>query len=231
MKIQDLLESPESKNFGHLVNASNKAFAGLSYEAKNVLDEWESNNWDRGRLNQSHSEGSGVIEEINSAFKPVRELMHKLFGDTIKLHRGQRHFKADKLSKNRQLFSFSFDENVAKAFAHGTIKHKVHDLAAIKKAVADYERTGFATFAGKKYKRIPDNPKYYWIYDRNNNIITDGDNLERELMRTRDSQLLNKQEDESQGEVHSLDVPIDKIVWLSNRLGSKEFIVALNPLA
>ena len=230
MKIQDLLESKESKNFGHLVNASIKAYDSLSYDAKRALDEWESNNWDRGRLVKSHSEGTGVIDEINTAFEPVRKLMHRLFGDTIKIHRGQRHFKPDQLSKDRNLFSFSFDENVARAFAHGRIKHKVDSIEDIKKAVATYERTGFVSFGNKKYKRIPETPQYFWIYDRNNNVITDGDNLEELLMDNRKHQLMNKQEDEAKGEVHSIDVPIDKIVWLSNRLGSKEFIAALNPI-
>lgn len=235
MHITDIIslyeyQTPETRNFGQLVNMSNKAFDSLSDDAKWALDEWETGGWDVGKLNKAYNDSSSVIKEIQAAFAPVRAKMHELFGDTIKLHRGQRHFSDDELSKNRDLFSFSFDENVAQRFAQGRLS-KVPSEEDIQKAVQQYERTGFVAFGNKKYKRNSEYPQYFNIYDKHNNFITDGDDLEDLLISDRQDAIDYNKSRESRGDVYTIDVPIDKIVWLTNRLNSKEFIVALNPLS
>ena len=231
MKLSDLTESAESKNFGKLVNASHKAYDTLSYQAQSVLTEWESANWDTGSLSQSHASNNEVMQEISQAFAPVRALMHQLFGETIRLHRGQRAVTPDRMTPNRQLFSFTFSEKVAKDFVFGT--HKFRDIPSIediKAAVKQYERLGFVTFDGSKYKKSKEYPGYFNIYDSRNNHITDGKDLEEWLMRTRSQNIESQDERKAGGQVHTIDVPIDKIIWITNRLNSKEFIVALNPL-
>lgn len=238
MRLQDIIplyefQSPATRDFAKLVNMSNKAYRALSYEARMALDEWETANWDRGRLNASHREQGDIIKEINTAFAPIRTKMRELFGDTIKLHRGQRHFSDEEMSTNRELFSFSFDENVAKAFAHGKPSPDPASVEEIQKAVEQYKRTGFVKFGSRKYKRSKEYPGYFDIYYNNNTVEAYGnsdDELEDRLMRSREYALEYRAEREAKGDVYTIDVPVDKIVWLTNRLNSKEFIVALNPL-
>lgn len=238
MRLHDIkplyeYQSPETRDFGILVNMSRKAYNALSYEAQYALSEWETANWDVGRLNDSHQKGTDIIKEINAAFAPIRAKMRELFGDTIKLHRGQRHFSDDEMSTSRELFSFSFDENVAKSFAHGKAVPPPPTKEEVDKAVAQYQRTGFVKFGSRKYKRSREYPGYYDIYYTNNTLESDGhleDDLADRLHNYRKYLEEYRDKRESQGDVHTIDVPVDKIVWLTNRLNSKEFIVALNPL-
>jgi hypothetical protein len=241
MKLSDLIpifESVETKKLGQLINASKKAYASLPDEAKRAVREWETANWDEGKLSDAYRNKNELLKTINDAFAPVKQKMHQLFGDTITLHRGQRtlapkgevrDFTGD-FNEDKVLFSFSFDENVARDFAHGRHRYNIPSDDEIKRAVAQYNKTGYVQFGGKHYKRLKDYPNYFGIYDRYRRYITDGDNLEELLMGYKGQNERNKEEAESKGSVKTVEVPIDKILWITNNLGSKEFIVALNPL-
>lgn len=241
MKLSDLIplfESAETKKLGQLIAISKKAYQSLPEDAQRAIREWETAMWDEGDLSNAYRNKSELLNVIAKAFQPVKEKMHELFGDTILLHRGQRTL-ADKgkirndtgdFNEKKVLFSFSFDENVAKSFAYGRHQYNVPSEEDIKKAVQQYERTGYVKFGNKHYKRMKDNPKYYGVYNSNRNFITDGDDLEYDLMSNREILLGYQKDNESNGSVKSIEVPIDKIVWLTNNLNSKEFIVALNPL-
>ena len=234
MRIHDiipLLESTESRKLGHVINAANKAKKSLSYDAAKAIEDWQYANWDRSKMQQSYSDKDGLFHEIKLAFDPVKEILHKMFGDTITLHRGQRNFKDSEMTPNRQLFSFSFDEQVAKDFAYGKLD-KESSADDIDAAVQQYERTGFTTFRGQKFKKS-NHPKYYNIYDRHNNFVTDGvvADLRKDLEEIASHATSYNDDRRSKGSVHTVEVPIDKIFWVTNDLNSKEFIVALNPLA
>lgn len=233
MRIDELiplLESPESQKLGHVINAANKASKSLSYDAKKAIEDWQYANWDRSKMQQSYHDKDGLFHEIQQAFEPVKSVLKQLFGDTIRLHRGQRHIKDEDKSQNRPLFSFSFDEQVAKDFAHGKLD-KESSEEDIDAAVKQFERTGFTTFRGQKFKKT-DNPKYYNIYDRRNDFVTDGvvAQLRDDLAKIAQHATSYNDERRARGSVHTIDVPIDKIFWVTNDLNSKEFIVALNPL-
>lgn len=241
MKLHDLiplLESAETKKLGQLISLSKKAYKTLPYEAQQAIKSWETSMWDEGELSNAFRNKNELLTTINKAFMPVKQKMHELFGDTILLHRGQRTLApkgeivndTGDFNENKVLFSFSFDENVAKDFAHGNYQYHIPSEAEIKKAVEQYNRTGYVKFGNKHYKRLKDSPEYFGVYNSNRNYITDGDDLENLLMSNRALQMEYKEENESQGSVKSIEVPIDKILWLTNNLNSKEFIVALNPL-
>lgn len=241
MKLSDLIpifESVESKKLGQLINASKKAFDSLPYPAQRAVHEWESANWDEGDLSNAFRNKNELLQTINKAFAPVKQKMHELFGDTITLHRGQRtlapkgeirDFTGD-FNEKKVLFSFSFDENVAKDFAYGRHRYNIPSDDEIKRAVDQYEKTGYVQFGGKHYKRLKDHPDFFGIYDKYRRKVGEDDNLEDLLMGYKGQNERNKEEAESKGSVKTVEVPIDKILWVTNNLGSKEFIVALNPL-
>lgn len=234
MKIQQLLERferPENKSFGQFVNLANKATATLSWEARHAIEGWEISNWLTGALAKGYRNNDAIIQEINRAFEPCRAKLRELFGDTIRLYRGQRKHSPDpELEKDRQLYSYTFDGDIASDFAYGTAHRKlaIPSVEDIKKAVGEYNRTGFVKFGRHKYKRIQGS-KYYNIYDVRNNFITDGDNLEKSLMDDRARSIEYDEEDRQKADVYTVDVPVDKIVWFTNRAKSKEFIVAMSP--
>lgn len=238
MKLSDIVplfeyQTPESRALGQLINLSNKAFDQLSDEAKDAIREWELANWDVGKLVKGYESNSELIQEIKAAFAPIREQIRKYFGDTITLYRGQRNISKDQMSKNRQLYSFSFFEEIAKQFAHGKTINNIPSESEIDKAVEQFNRTGFVQFQGKKYKRSQEYPESFDIYDKRNDLVAAGfysSELKDHLMSDRQNSIDFNKSKESKGNVHKIEVPIDKILWLTNNANSKEFIVALNPL-
>jgi hypothetical protein len=96
--------------------------------------------------------------------------------------------------------------------------------AEIDKLVDQYNRTGYVKVDGVQYMRVKDNPKYYWIY-RGREQITDGDDLRDELIGNRDWRQSRKDKRDKGGQVIAKDIDIDKIVWITNELNDKEFIV------
>jgi hypothetical protein len=241
MKIQDIItESPillerihQGKEFAQVVAASKRAFNSLDHDCQSFISEWETANWDRGKLEAAFKGKSGFCyDEIVKAFAPVKALLHQIFGDTITLHRGQRNYSEDKLNMDRTLFSWTFDERVAKDFAGQGSRnlYNIPKVEDIEKAVARYERTGFTTFGRYKYKKSQEYPDYYYIYDKDNNMITDGDDLRKQLMRDREGRIHDNEVQKKRGEVKTFEIPIDDIAWITNNLNSKEFITHINPL-
>lgn len=235
MRIESIVplfefKTDESRKLGHVINAAKKAVNSLSYDARRAVKEWQSSNWDTGTLQRSHINKDEIFQEIEAAFAPVKATLKAMFGDTIRLHRGQRTFKDGEYSSDeRPLFSFSFDEQVAKDFAHGKLDRE-SSQEEIDDAVERYERTGFTTFRGKKFKKNTTYPNFFDIYDKRNNYITDGDDIRKTLTSMAADATDYNSERRERGKVYTIDVPIDKIFWVTNDLGSKEFIVALNPL-
>lgn len=227
---QFLLEKREKDyKFAEVVNASIKAYGKLPDDCKRFIDEWETSNWSKGELEQAFKEHSLCYGEIVKAFHPVKTLLKDQFGDSIRLFRGTKNNR-NSSDNDRMLFSWTYDENLAKEFAYGV--GKFHDIPSdedIEQAVQQYEQTGFVKFGNYKYKRLSDNPKYFGIYSKNNRFITDSDDLRKTLLRNRKTDKESNDDRLNKGTVHLTDVNIDDIVWITNRLGSKEFIVLLNP--
>jgi hypothetical protein len=138
--------------------------------------------------------------------------------------------------KNRNLESWTSDIRVAEYFAglrqRQTSKerqlYKIPSLEEVDKAVRQYERTGFLKFGNQYFLRNKENPEYYNIYDRNKDYVTDGNDIRRHIKSNiKWSEEINT---ERLGKAKVLAEPIDKnkIVWITNNLNSKEYIVRAN---
>jgi hypothetical protein len=131
------------------------------------------------------------------------------------------------------LESWTDDKKVAEGFAGlrgpkgkgGHFIYKVFTDTEIKKAVDQYNKTGFVAFNKKKYSRYTEDPKYFNIWDMGNNHLTVSDDIEHWLKSDNDeAKELNAQK-LAKVQVLEENINTKDIIWITNKLGSKEFIV------
>lgn len=215
------------------INLARRAHASLSPEAQSVIDAWESMNWIGGPLEQSVLSGDGIAQEIEAAFAPVRAALPA----RVRLYRGYVPDEAWTSWQRKHLESWTTDRRVAEHFAglrarqdsHNNLLYDVPTDAEIQQAVGQYERTGYVQFGGKYYMRNREHPQYYNIYDRRREFVTDGDDLLASLKS--DQAWMQKLNDErqSRSRLEERDIPREDIVWITNKLNSKEYIVRVQP--
>lgn len=219
------------KQFGTLGGMAKRAHASLSVRARDAVDSWNVN-WSTGELERAFQKNDAIAAEIRAAFAPVREKLRSMYGDTVPLWRGEKTSGGDS-DPGRKLFSWTPLPKLAEGFAvnslHG-IPEPITD-EQIARAVERYNQTGFVTFGNRKYKRNPSAPEYYDIYDRDNQMITDGDDLEASLRDDQESRAELIARLKEGGEVYAADVPVDSIVWIPTgaNLHQPEFIAMHNP--
>ena len=210
-----------------------KAYASLSYEARDAINSWESSNWIGGPLEKHIVTNDSIAQEIAQAFQPVRD---SIPGNSVKLYRGirSREEEHNRHLKHRVLESWTSDRRVAEYFAdlrtdqdgNGDSKfYNIPSINDIRKAINQYKTKGYVKFANRYYMRNKEHPQYYNIYDRYKNFITDGDNIERELMDLyNDAKDYNKEINEK-GQVIERNINKNQIIWITNNLNSKEYII------
>lgn len=203
-----------------------KLFASLSQEAQDALSAWEWSNWDQGDLSKAFENNSDIAQEIITVFEPVRDAMRIKYGNTILLYRGINQYERP-IRSSRQLFSWTSSRDIARHFAGEDRRYdhlKPIPDNAVEQAIANFRRRGFVTFINHKYMTNKHNPKYYEIYDRHGQHITDGDDIERELWDEQNSYnaAISKK---SSGRVVSREVPVDNIVWVLMGGNANEYIV------
>lgn len=141
---------------------------------------------------------------------------------------------------NSVLTSWTIDRNVAEYFAglrySGPTVHKqfkglsklfkVHTDKQIDDAVAFYDKNGWVKFGGYSYIRSKSNPRYYNIY-RGKEFQTDGDHGKLgDALRYEQSQSIELNQPKlHNAKILSQQIDIDRIVWITNRLNCREFIV------
>lgn len=220
-----------SKTFGSVVGLAKHAYDGLSGAAKDAVDSWNVN-WSTGQLERAFQNDSDMAKEIERAFKPVREKLRAIYGDTVPLYRGEKANHGES-EPGRQLFSWSPLFKLAQSFAMDSLNGIPKAIAeeSIERAVDQYERTGFVSFGGKKYKRSKDDPEIYNIYDDRNGFITDGDDLSESLRSSKDWRDELIAEMKATGDVYAAEVPVDDLVWipLGGNLSQPEIIARYNP--
>lgn len=220
-----------SKVFGSVAGMAKRAHEGLSQAAKSAVDSWNVN-WTSGRLERAFQAGDDVAREIDAAFKPIRDKLRSIYGDTVPMYRGETANGSDS-GPERKLFSWSPLFDLARNFAANSYQGIPDPISDedIARTVEQYNRTGFATFGGKKFKRNKDAPDYFDIYDRHNEMITDGDDLE-ELLRDDQKWRAERIADlKERGHVYRADVPVDSLVWIPTgaNLRQPEIISMYNP--
>lgn len=183
------------------------------------------------RLEDAYSDrpsprGLQVRKEIDDAFKPIKQKLRQLHGNTIRLYRHQEDLGDD--IQTRNVLSWTSRDKVAQFFAG--INHAVEPIAdkTIRKIVDTYNKTGKAQFGKYEFERDEDYPDSYIIsYDGEE--LTDGDDLEeflRDKQKERNEQIA-KQEKMKERIVQK-DVNIDDIIWITDRANQAEFIIKNN---
>lgn len=227
MLIRELLVESQA------INQARKAYAQLSPEAKSAIDSWEAMNWIGGPLEQSVLAGDDIAQEIEAAFASVRAALPA----RVRLYRGYVPDEAWTSWQRKHLESWTSDRRVAEHFAglrarqdsRNSLLYDVPSDEEIKRAVDQYERRGYVKFGNKYYMRSRENPRYYNIYDRRREFVTDGDNLMASLKS--DQEWMQKLNDErtQRSRLIERDIAREDIVWITNNLGSKEYIVRVQP--
>jgi hypothetical protein len=224
MRIIEILT--ESKT----ISLAMKAYASLSSAARYAIDSWEVANLQSGSLARHIEDNDDIAREVETAFKPVRD---SIPGDTIMLYRGIQKIGNNDDWKNRKLESWTSDKRVAEYFAglryRQTAKErhlfKILSSDEIDDIVKKYERTGFVRFNNYYYLRNKENPKYYDIYDKDKQYITDGDNLRQDIEDEMSWRKEYNAEKLEKAQVFAEPIDKNKIVWITNNLNLKEFIV------
>ena len=182
--------------------------------------------------------GLEIRRQLDAAFAPVRAELRARFGDHITLYRGQGEISKD--ASPRTTLSWTSDPRVAAWFAGidpRVMKIKPITDDEIRAALETYAKTGKVKFQGKTYVRTEtptDDPNadefYYDIYDRDGEMLTDGDDLEQQF---RDEQewhreLIDKRNKKLE-KVVKAEIPIDDIIWITDCAGQSEFILHNRP--
>lgn len=212
-----------------------KLFGTLSSHAQSYLNHWEMVNWDKGDLSVSFESNDPIAQEIYQKFEPVRDMIRRREGDHITLFRGIIDDENRPLRAGRQLFSWTSSRHMAEVFAGKDLRDSKRSLRPIsdqdvQAALQRYENKGFTTFYNKKYIRNKQAPQYYNIYDRHNQYVTDGDNLERELNHVQDyvNDAIKKMH-EYEGRVVEKSIPVEDIIWVLMGGNANEYIVKGHP--
>ena len=229
MRFNEILS--ESKQ----IALAKKAYAMLSIDAKDAISSWESSNWIGGPLEKHIIANDKIAQEIHTAFQPVRD---SIPGESVKLFRGiqPREQEHDVHLANRVLESWTSERVVAEYFAglrtdqtkqgHSTVI-KVPSVDEVEKAIAQYNAKGYTRFANHYFMKNKENPRYYNIYDRNKQFVTDGDNIDKDL-RYWYEDYLDSNDDAEKGRVLEEYVNKNRIVWITNNLNSKEYIIRVD---
>lgn len=225
------------------------AFVGVPHDA--ITKGYSFGIMQSKRLEDAYSsspspQGAEIRQQLENAFAPVKAVLKKKFGDTITLYRGQGELTQN--NPQRSTLSWTSDPRVAAWFAGidpRLMKLKPITDDKIQTALKTYYDTGEVVFLGKKYVRtdvavgsLPLYPSlypsknefYYDIFDRDGEHLTDGDNLEADFKSEQSyrQEIINKR-DGLLKKVVKAEIPIDDIIWITDRAGQSEFILHNKP--
>jgi len=214
------------------ISLSKKAWDKLSSEAQQAIISWEASNWVGGTLEKHIKANDSVAKEIKQVMKPI---LDSIKGDTVTLYRGA---TKEIMDEPRFLQSWTSSEKVAKHFA-GLSSSQTKDIPLtyptytqkeIDDVVEKFNKTGYVKFDNQYFIVDKKNPKYYNIYDKERNLVTDSETsefrnnitssyderIDLNNKRTKDKVVLKRTFDKN------------KIIWISNNLDSKEYIVKVD---
>lgn len=229
------------------INLAMKAYKTLSPAAKEAIDGYESYNWHSGELSKSVRVNGVILGEILDAFEPVKQYLKSRHGTHITLYRGvnsKGHEAGDPYAKDRVLTSWTSDKRVAGTFAglnrmkytdKGRNDHRGSWRSSLSKVLPDskvqeiidnFNKRGYASDGYYKWVVSKEDPQYYWIWARNEKL-TDG--YTKDFAKDRWQENNERKEENDEKLVHrrviEKKIPIDDIIWLTNNLSSKEYIV------
>jgi len=174
------------------------------------------------------------FQDLVKAFEPVKILIQRQFGNSIKLFRSERTAKLNPADKNgRTLLSYTSDPHFAEVHAAGyRIKTlEIPTEADGKKAIADFLRDGEVTInwpgVGKKKIVIdPEGDDKTWANVMDGEEVEFGDLIQDIIgPYIKDAQEWQARTKKSLDDIVVEEVSIDDIIWASNRAYQSEFIV------
>lgn len=173
-----------------------------------------------------------TAEQIEAAFKPIRENLRAKFGDTITLYRAQK--LEGEPSRQRYALSWTSNPKVSESFAG--VREVREDFS--EKDIADAEETFDKTgrFEIRKgywleKKTDPEHGDYIAIMDRSvGGEVTDTPSVRAFLEGlNQDRQASRRINDKKASRIRKEDIPLDDVVWVTDRGGQMEFIVRTSP--
>lgn len=234
MKLLDLFEREQSK-WGTIFNAALKAKASLSPAATSAMEHWLTINWTRSQIATDYKAGkTGVFAEVYDKFEPVRQELRRVYGDTVPLFRGIRNAHdggANYDTSDNRLYSWSFDRGVAAEYANNyqkVVNYKPLTPQEINQLVAQFNRTGYLAYNGKKYKRNASDPEMYDIYDNSRGHITSNDDIRQDIEDDEEHRRETMERQQNMGRVSAKQIPVNDIVYVSVD-SAKEVVVAGHP--
>jgi hypothetical protein len=179
----------------------------------------------------SPSERGLVIKsQIENTFGPVREKLRSIYGDKIRLYRGQGDIRAG--SPARNVLSWTLNKDVAADFVGASEPEVVLNESQIDSHLAKLAESG-ETRIGNTIFRLDKNGDINEIAAANDyggeELITSYSN-DVELKDTlkslfKDAEDRNKENEKKLSKVISRDVNLNDVVWVTDRANQKEFIV------
>lgn len=163
-------------------------------------------------------------QQLDQMAAPVRDILRKAYGDTITVYRGEGGGNPS-TGRAGNLMSYTTDPQVAERFAGAQTKAMPlisdAEIAAAEKQLA---AAGEVTIGGKTYRQKPGS-EYVDIYDRDGHFVTDTDSLRSDLGSLNEWRSgLNTDRDAALQKVRAVQIPVDQVVWATDRFGQKEII-------
>ncbi|MFA5490053.1 MAG: hypothetical protein WC284_12670 [Candidimonas sp.] len=242
MRIYDLLEYQiEDLNIDSLIKSAEQKIHGT--EIGNAIDAWVGgphNSIDIGveygfmRANflenifsDNNPKNIKLKKQLEQAFRPIKDQLRKQVGNYIRLYRGQREIeKTASAQEKRVLLSWTSNPYVGLSFTSARRFMKQVSPEEVEKAIEEYNRTGKTKIFGQTYIRDEENPEYFDIYNDDGHV-TGSDKIEEWLWDIYQEKIdWNEEQNEKiSKELISMEIPIEEIVWITNRFNQHEFIV------
>lgn len=167
-------------------------------------------------------------QEVHAAGEPIRQALRKHHGDVITAYRGEpKNPGVQSTGRKNILHSYTTDKRVAARFAGApSYRRKVYSDEEINHHQREYDTHGSTTLSnGRSYRRDPE-----WgsvdMFDKHGNHITDTPSVRYDMESDRDdAREHNSLHDEALGRVKEVKIPVDQVVWATNRANQKELIV------
>lgn len=170
-----------------------------------------------------------VREQIEAAAAPMRQALKEQHGDTLRLYRVQEPVAPG--SEPRALLSMTSDPKFAQSYAGARDVPAPYSEAQIRAAEKKLAESGEVQIDRHTLRPNPENPKYLDIYDRNGEYVTDTDSVRAFIDDENGWRAADERaRDKKSSRILEYDVPVDEVVWFTNRFGQNEFIVK-NPKA
>jgi hypothetical protein len=173
-------------------------------------------------------------EEIRIKFTPVRDSLRNRYGDTVPLYRVQDEVNPTQRNASvprdglRAILSWTLDPKFAETYAGVTKPKKVYTEQEIKEKTAEYKKNGRLQLSKTKWlEPWEEDANYVQIMDDNvGGFVTTIDNVAEYFEDENEYAIeYNKKQENKRKRIIKQDIPVDNILWATDRAGQNEFIV------